>query len=264
MSSAIDALAREHPEIAPAAGALRTLATALPDITLPAGVPHLAAAEARLAGGIPALEGEPLLTGSALLANIRVLAKALGLGHELDKVETDSLAGAALSGAWDTVGETARRTGIDVHLGITIVDHAARPALRAGAAAVRELTIRCHWRRATCPCCGALPLLAELRSGGSSMDGAEQERVLRCGRCLAAWAFPRLRCVGCGETKHQHLSYLHGAGEGTFRRAEVCSTCGYYMKSIAVLASLTYIELLDMDLVTAALDIAAVEHGFHR
>ena len=267
MSHTLDALVRKHPEIAPAAHTLRILATTLPDITLPAGVPHLAAAEARLATGIPALEGEPLLTGSALMVNVRVLVRALGKVLEEQRLggrAADSLAAAALTGAWDLVAETARRAGLDPHFVITIVDHAARPALRAGASAVRELLVQSRWTRATCPGCGAPPLLAELRSGGSSVSGAEQERVLRCGRCLAAWAFPRLGCTGCGETSHQQLAYLHGSGEGTFRRADVCSTCGTYLKSIAVLMPLSLPELLDLDLATAALDVAAVEQGFHR
>jgi FdhE protein len=276
MSSALDPLVQNHPEIAPAAHTLRILASRLPDITLPAGVPHLAAAEARLAAGIPALEGEPLLSGSALMANVQVLVRALG--EVLEATETlpealeqrfgtsaaDSLAAAALTGAWDLVAETARRAGLDPHFVITMVDHAARPALRAGTAVLLDLLAQSRWTRATCPACGAPPQLAELRSGGSSVSGTEQERVLRCGRCLAAWAFPRLRCIGCGETSHQQLAYLHGSGEGTFRRADVCSTCGTYLKSIAVLAPLSLPELLDLDLATAALDVAAVEQGFHR
>jgi FdhE protein len=276
MSHTLDALVRKHPEIAPAAHTLRILATTLPDITLPAGVPHLAAAEARLASGIPALEGEPLLTGSALMANVCLLVEALR--EVLEGIETlpealdqhfggsaaDSLAAAALTGAWDLIAETARSAGLDPHLVITVVDHAARPALRAGVSALREVMAQSRWTRATCPGCGAPPLLAEIRSGGSSVSGAEQERVLRCGRCLAAWAFARLRCTGCGETSHQQLAYLHGSGEGTFRRADVCSTCGTYLKSIAVLTPLSLPELLDLDLATAALDVAAVEQGFHR
>src|SRR6266850_3905255 len=78
MGSALDTLVRKHPEIEPAAAALRTLATALPEATLPPDVPHLGAAQARLAGGVPALEGEPLLSGSTLLTNVRHLAMALG------------------------------------------------------------------------------------------------------------------------------------------------------------------------------------------
>jgi len=255
---------------------LRTLATALPEATLPAGVPHLGAVEARLQGGLPALEGEPLLTGAALLLNLELLATALEssagpevraiprtLEGSLPTAAADELAAAAQSGSWDAIGALAERIGLESDAVITLVDHAARPALRAGARAVHEVVLKSGWQRGTCPACGAAPLLGEVRGGGAS-GGAEQERVLRCARCLTAWSFPRLRCVSCGETNHRQLAYLHGAGEESFRRAEVCSTCRGYLKSIAVLAPLDGYELLAADLATAALDIAALEHGFHR
>jgi formate dehydrogenase maturation protein FdhE len=81
---------------------------------------------------------------------------------------------------------------------------------------------------------------------------------------MSAWSFPRLRCVSCGETNHRQLAYLHGTGEESFRRAETCTTCRGYIKTIAVLAPLGTTELLTADLATAALDLAAVERGFHR
>lgn len=255
---------------------LRTLATALPEATLPAGVPHLGTVEARLAGGVPALEGEPLLSGAALLLNLELLATALGssaapevraiprtLEGNLTAAAADELAAAAQSGSWDTIGALAERIGLEADAVITLVDHATRPALRAGARTVHELVARSRCDRGTCPACGAAPLLAEVRGGGAS-GAAEHERVLRCVRCLTAWSFPRLRCVWCGETNHRRLAYLHGTGEESFRRAEVCSTCRGYLKSIAVLAPLDVYELLAADLSTAPLDIAALERGFHR
>jgi FdhE protein len=275
MSSALDSLVREHPEIEPAAAALRILATALPEATLPPDVPHLGAAEARLAGGVPALEGEPLLSGSILLANIRHLGTALGsapsaalpvavaLGDGLTDAELEQMASAAQAGAWDWVIAVAVRLALEPDTVVTLVDYAARPALRAGAHAVRDLVTQSRWARGTCPSCGSAPLLAELRGGGARGD-AEGERVLRCGRCLSGWSYPRLRCVGCGESDHAQLAYLHGTDEAAFRRADVCSTCNTYLKSIAVLAPLSLTELLATDLATSALDLAAVERGFHR
>jgi FdhE protein len=273
MSSALDGLVRQHPEMAPAATALRTLATALPEASLPAGVPHLAASEARLAAGVAALGGEPLLSTSELLANVHTLAAALAaparaglppsVGQQIGEAEREGLADAALAGVWDVVAALADRIGLEPDAFVTLVDHASRPALRSGARTVHDLVLHSRWSRGTCPACGAAPLLAELRGSGAG-GGAEQERVLRCGRCLTAWPFPRMRCVGCGETNHQHLSYLHGAGEADFRRADVCSACQAYIKSIAVLAPLTLVEMLEVDLATTALDLAAVERGFHR
>jgi FdhE protein len=277
VSTALDGLIRQHPEMGPAAATVRALASALPDTSLPDRVPHLGAAEARLAAGIAALDGELLLSGSTLLANLRTLALALGstvaahtaealpdaLEQGLRGSAPDELAAAAQAGVWDAVAELAARLGLDPDLVITLADHASRPALRSGARAVHELVMRSHWNRGTCPSCGAAPLLAELRAGGAP-GSAERQRVLRCGRCLTGWPFPRLRCVACGESNHHRLAYLHGSGEGTFRRADVCSTCHTYLKSIAVLAPLTLCELLEMDLATAALDLAAVQRGLHR
>ncbi len=275
MSPMLDALVRKHPEMAAADALLRTLATALPEAMLPAGVPHLGAVEVRLANGVPALEGEPLLTGAALLSSVALLATALGSStapelraisralQDLTAAAVNELAVAAQSGSWAGIGAMAEQMGLEADAVVTLVDHAARPALRAGAQAVHEAVAKCRWQRGTCPSCGAAPLLAELRGGGAS-GTAEHERWLRCGRCLSAWSFPRLRCVWCGEMNHRQLAYLHGAGEESFRRAEVCSSCRGYLKTIAVLAPLDAYDLLAADLATAALDIAALEQDFHR
>lgn len=277
MSSVLDPLLGQHSEMAAAAATVRTLALLLPDISLPAGVPDLAAAETRVAAGIPALEGESLLSGSGLLANIRFVSEALertaareavaglpeALEQSVSEAEADGLASLAQAGIWSMLAALAERIEVDSDALISLADYAVRPALRSGARAVQQLVAQSRWNRGTCPGCGAAPLLAELRGGGAS-KGAEQERALRCGRCLTAWSLPRLRCVACGETNHQRLAYLHGTGEAAFRRVDVCSTCYSYLKSIAVLAPLSLAELIEMDLATAALDFGAVERGFHR
>jgi hypothetical protein len=276
LSVTLDALVRKHPDLASAAATLMALSTTLPEPVLPPDVPNLKAAETKLAEGIAALEGEPLLSGAALVSSVRVLAGALASAgspyphtvsesfeRSLDAVGANELAAAAQCGAWSVIGMLAQRMGLDPDATITLADHAARPALRAGARAIYHLVAQSHWARGTCPACGAAPLLGELRGGGTS-GAAEHERVLRCGRCASAWSFPRLRCVSCGETNHRQLAYLHGTGEESFRRAETCMTCRSYIKAIAVLAPLDTTELLTADLATAALDLAAVERGFHR
>ncbi|MEP7227722.1 MAG: formate dehydrogenase accessory protein FdhE, partial [Gemmatimonadales bacterium] len=201
------------------------------------------------------------LGSSGAAPEVRPISRALE--KNLTAAAANELAAAAQSGSWDAIGALAEQIGLESDAVITLVDHAARPALRAGAQAVNEAVAKCRWQRGTCPSCGAAPLLAELRGGGAS-GTAEHERLLRCGRCLTAWSFPRLRCVWCGETNHRQLAYLHGAGQESFRRAEVCSSCRGYLKSIAVLAPLDAYELLAADLATVALDIAALEQDFHR
>ena len=238
--------------------------------------PHLEAARVRLASGIHALEGESLLSGPALISALRALESALTvegglelppladtLERKLEPADVAELAAMAQAGAWDAIGLLVERIGLEPDRAITLLDHAARPALRAAAAALHELIEQSHWSRGTCPVCGAAPLLGELRGGGVS-GAAEHERVLRCGRCATAWSFPLLRCSKCGETNHRRLGYLHGKGEESYRRAETCESCKSYLKNVAVLAPLDVTQLLSADLTTAVLDIAAVERGFHR
>ena len=239
---------------------LHTLATALPEVVLRDEALNPAAAEARLDAGIPAFEGEPLIPPDGLLAGILALRRALaGVGSTVDEIDTrfvgenaDKLAAMSRAGTWDLIPEPL----------LTLADFAARPYLRAGARLLREVVERRRWTRGTCPACGAPPLLAELRPNGSA--GAEGERVLRCARCLTGWSYPRLRCSGCGESDHRRLSYLHAKGEEAYRRAEVCSSCRTYLKTIAVLAPLSLSEMLNADLATAALDLGAMELGFHK
>ncbi|MGQ0540167.1 MAG: formate dehydrogenase accessory protein FdhE, partial [Gemmatimonadaceae bacterium] len=245
------------------AGATRQLAAALPD-----GVPNLAAARERLHNGVPALAGEALLDRATLLANAHELVRQLhaldaGLAqsaaHALLDLESaqlhgappDGLVEAALAATVDLLLPPLRalrpspcdsRTSYErQHLRTNhlhsptaflavLLDHAVRPALRAGAVAVQSVLADVRWSRGTCLACGSLPLLAELRGGDY-----ERSRTLRCGRCACAWSYHRLACPTCGERDHRRLSYLHVDGESEHRRAECCKTCGFYLKAVAVL-----------------------------
>jgi FdhE protein len=255
---------------ADALAALRGAWRAFP-AALPSGVPHLAAAEARLASGVAALTGEPLLDGTALLAHARAVAAALGavegfeaagavaerIGGAAAQIDLDALASAALSGAWDAADQVAARLDLDGYALVTLLDYAARPALRAGAAAVRPLVAASQWGRGSCPACGAPPALATVR-------GKEGDRFLHCGRCGTGWPFARVRCAACGERDHRKLGVLHGPGEGEYRRVEVCESCRTYLKSVAALSAPDADKVLELDLGTAGLDFIAVERGYGR
>lgn len=290
----ISVQAPQHPDLRQAQGLLGALIGALraAPAELPAGVPSSAAAEVRLASGIPALTGEPLADWCALARNVRVIADALadagalaeadtrvdadarvdaqsmrrkpdtraalrGLERLPDAIDREALAAAALAGAWDAAAAVAPHLGLDPDVLVTLLDYAARPALRAGAAHLRSLLVATRWSRGTCPACGSAPTLSVVR-------GKEHERHLHCGRCGTAWAFPRVRCPGCGETRHNQFGHLHAAGEGEFRRVEVCESCRGYVKSIAALDAPSADRLLELDLETAALDFLALEQGYSR
>ena len=238
----------------------------------PDGVPDLVAAEMRRAAGVTALEGEPLLSGSAFLRAARALGSAaaaaepgvgqtmLGIAAQLetlDEPSLDELARLAIGGVWEAVLPLASTLALDEYALVTVADYAARPALVA--AAGRLLQLRSLFDRATshCPICGSPPLLAEL----SGKDGA---RSLRCARCGTRWGYPRLVCVWCGEQDANALRAVHEEGGAGVRQADCCNTCRGYLKAIAVLDPLDYVSLLTTDLETAGLDLVAVDRGYAR
>jgi FdhE protein len=238
---------------------------------LPSGVPDPVAAQARLAEGVPAMAGEPLLDWNALVRGVRTVAEMLRptdvgaaalevaarLERETEGAIADELVAASLAGAWPRVSELAPRLGLEDDALATVLDFAARPSLRAGAGALESLVSGARWTRGECPACGAAALLAVIR-------GKEHERRLHCGRCATSWPFPRVRCVACGETDHDRLGALHATGEGEYRRIEVCDGCGTYIKTLTLLDAPGYDRLLELDLETAALDFLALEQGYSR
>ena len=219
---------------------------------LPNGVPNLDAVRARLDEGINALAGEPLIDWPTLESNVNALGGdvsdlAMTLGDGV-------LCEAAIAGAWDAIPNNNHREET-----ITLLDFATRPALRAGSNAVRDLIANAKWTRGTCPACGALPALAELRG---NKDG--QSRILRCIRCAAEWPFARIGCPACGERQHDQLRYLHVDNELDHRRAECCRSCGFYVKAIARLDPVDDAMLAPLDLETLALDVLATDAGYRR
>jgi FdhE protein len=264
--------------LAPALAVVRALSAALRQLRaeLPPDVPSRLAAEARLASGIPALTGEPLADWDTLLRNAAAVARALPAGAAeaavtpiLDRLEAArpwpdaaghpaaDLAAAVLVGAWEPVAELAVAIDVDPDVLVTLLDYAARPALRAGAEALAPIIANAGWARGDCPACGAPATLSVVR-------GKEHERQLHCGRCATAWAFPRVRCPACGERDHERLGLLHASGESEYRRAEICDSCRNYVKSVALLDAPGADRLLELDLETAALDFLALDHGYSR
>ena len=192
----------------------------------------------------------------ALGRGVGRLARASRLEGMPSGADRDRLAQASAEGAWEVLA-AAVSLNVDPDVLAIVLDWAARPALRAAAAAVGPLVLGAHWSRGHCPACGALPTRSVMR-------GKERERRLLCGRCGTGWAFPRVRCPSCGGSDHERMGYLHAAGEGEHRRAEVCDGCGGYVKSVALLDDPDADRLLQLDLETAALDFLALEGGYTR
>jgi len=255
---------------------LRTIAQAARAVTasLPNVHADVKAARIRLAERVPALAGDRLLDWQALDGIMHALithyeaapndSASPDVRRDVDflvgSLGEDALADATFAGAWDELAKLPTPNGAEARqAAITLLDYASRPALHAAARDLRDVIAESGWTRGECPACGALPLLAELHS-----NKEDSSRVLRCGRCATAWSIGRLACPACGERDHNQLRYLHVDGDMDHRRAECCTSCGFYVKALAVLDPLKGEKLFDADLETLAMDALAIGAGYHR
>jgi FdhE protein len=113
------------------------------------------------------------------------------------------------------------------------------------------------WTHGYCPLCGAWAVLAELR-------GLERTRRLRCGRCGGDWRTGWLRCVFCGETRHERLAVLSLEGGDGTQSIETCASCQGYTKTLTTLQGAAPQAVMLEDLATVELDVVALERGYAR
>jgi FdhE protein len=78
------------------------------------------------------------------------------------------------------------------------------------------------------------------------------------------WHAEWLACPYCGNRDHTQLGALVSAESPETRKAETCKRCLGYVKSVTTLGPSEPVELAVLDLETLELDVAALEHGFHR
>jgi FdhE protein len=108
-----------------------------------------------------------------------------------------------------------------------------------------------------CPVCGAQPQVAVLRPEG---DGGK--RFLVCSFCSTEWEFRRILCPVCGEQDHKKLP-RYSVEDIPSVRVEACDTCKYYLKSVDMTIDGLAVPVVD-EVATAALDVWAMEQGFHK
>jgi FdhE protein len=164
----------------------------------------------------------------------------------------------ALSGLARIMGADPAALGSIAHLASIPLLASARLSLGERVAAdVNSVQAGTQWEKGWCRFCGAWPALSELR-------GLERSRHLRCGRCAADWVTPWLRCPFCHESDHAKLGELVAEGGAEPRKADTCSSCKGYLKSVPSLSALSLGPLLIADAETLPLDLAALDHGFAR
>jgi len=110
---------------------------------------------------------------------------------------------------------------------------------------------------ATCPCCGALPVVGVLRERGHGAG-----RALVCGRCLTEWPAPRMVCPACGGLEVAALPVFR-ADRWPAVRLDACDHCRTYLKSVDLTVDGAAIAVVD-DLATLPLDLWAADQGFSR
>lgn len=112
------------------------------------------------------------------------------------------------------------------------------------------------WHAGTCPVCGGLPLVTELR-------GKEGQRYASCAFCGFEYRIRRLACAVCGESEPGKLHFFTVDEEPGYR-VDVCRSCNCYVKGLDFRemdrSSLPRFDDLD----SLALDFVAAEQGFHR
>jgi FdhE protein len=206
----------------------------------------------------------PLLHGAEVSVHrrsasrfVRHLTGLAGLDGAADRLDALDLLEAAVR--QDDARIDALATGDPSTLRV-VAQVAAVPMLRACARTIGSEVLAgsgSAWWEGYCPLCGAWPALAEFR-------GLERKRLLRCGRCGTGWEIPWLRCPFCAETNHENLGYLAPDDGVTTRKVEVCDTCKGYVKAEPTVSELPWWGVLLDDVATIALDIAAIDRGYHR
>jgi FdhE protein len=284
----LEALARQAPELAPAAAVQAAMLPHLRSARTKQIIPSLdlEAAQRCLSFGQPILAGQDLAFDAEAAGQLfRQLARAVetttrapagrpapfapragasdspvGAIHQAAKrgrLNLPALWEALAGGDSEGLTALANGAGLDVHWLRLLGENSLKPAFCALQAAVSQALDLADWQRGSCPVCGGSPLLAEVQ-------GKEGGRRLRCGLCAAGWPYPRIKCSFCANKQHLSLGTLSLEGEAEKYRAQTCGVCRGYVKVVVTFDSILEDMLAVEDLATFYLDEAAAERGFSR
>ena len=203
------------------------------------------------------LDGPPAPELARALEKVRSEAKPIRAALERNKIDVAALVPHLFENDRAYVDALAQELKLDPGFFWTLAQNAVKPAYRAWAQQFGSLPRETDWERADCFVCGDIAMLAELQ-------GNDQERHLRCGRCGADWEYRRLKCIYCGtENPHQLGKLLSDeAREKTF--VQVCDNCKGYVKMIAAFSPNPPELLVVQDLATLPLDFIAQKNGYAR
>jgi FdhE protein len=275
----LEALAGEGPDLAQAAAIYRAIlprlrAAQVAQAALPAPALDREAARRKLMAGLPILVGEDLAfdaesaarllvelcraveTAGGADANTRAAVK-LRRAVERHELDLSALWEALASGDDSRLHDLAAGADVDFALLRLLGQNTLQPTLRGFTEKLDGAVDLDGWQRRLCPICGSPPLLAEVQ-------GKDSARRLRCGMCGAAWSYPRLQCVLCGNADHRSLGYILVQGEAQKYRLQTCDVCHGFVKVVTTFDP-TPVDLLAVeDLATLHLDSIAAERGYAR
>lgn len=266
--NAFQTLTRSSPDLKAAADIYVTILPTLRDADLhvkPIEMPAEYAHE-KLGRGIPLLRDEKLeLDLSAArglliqlarsLEKILQEAKPIRVALERNKIDIAALLPHLFENDRGYMDALAQELKLDPGFFWTLAQNAVKPAYRAWAQQFGPVLRETDWERANCFVCGEIATLAELQ-------GNDQERHLRCGRCGSDWDYRRLKCIYCGNENPHTLGKLL-ADEGREKNfVQVCDNCHGYIKMIAAFSPNSPEMLLAQDLASLPLDFIAQQNGY--
>jgi formate dehydrogenase maturation protein FdhE len=145
--------------------------------------------------------------------------------------------------------------GLDGDLLAFVFINALRPFLRAQAQTLAPWVDDSAWYRGRCPICGGEPDLAALERGSG-------RRRLLCSRCDSEWTFRRVGCPFCGNDDPHQLAYY--LSDDQVYRLNVCEQCRRYLKTIDLRQVAGERLLAAERVLTAAMDVAALQAGYGK
>ena len=174
-----------------------------------------------------------------------------------ERLDVSELLAHVAAGEDGIVEASANSMQLSPALLLTLARYALKPAMHEWRRQLESLAGISDWDSGYCFVCGAYAALGELQ-------GNDQAKHLRCGRCGADWLFIRLRCIYCGNEDHSTLGYLSIEGQHEKMRVEVCDKCKGYLKVIAAFTPTAPDMLPVEDLATLYMDFIAQERGYAR
>ncbi len=275
--TALRTLAQSSPDLKPAAQLYQIILPLLRDADLHAEPISLTEEQARekLTRGIPLLRDEGtddstnrlsldpnaardlLVRLARSLDKLRKEARLIRDAIEKNKIEIDALLPGIFAEDRDYVETKSRELKLDSALLWTLAQNAIKPAFRAWARQLGSVPHGVEWERVNCFVCGAIATLGELQ-------GNDQFRHLRCGRCGADWESRRLMCVYCGNENPKTLGKLYADNQHQQMHAQVCDNCKGYLKVINAFSPNPPEMIAVQDLATLHLDFIAQERGYAR